>query len=345
MDGKLMSAETNSANTTQAPAADRTDPDRNLALELVRATEAAAIACARYMGFGDKEQVDQAAVDAMRPVLGSVRMNGVVVIGEGEKDEAPMLFNGEQIGDGTGPDLDIAVDPVDGTTLTAKSLPDAVSVLGVSPRGTMLDPGPAVYMQKLVVPAAVAGQVDLDAPIADTLRAIARHADRKVSDLTVAVLDRPRHEALVSEIRAAGARIRFLPDGDVGGAIMAAAPETGVDLLVGIGGTPEGVLAACALRCLGGEMLGRLIARNDTERQAALEGGYDLERILTTSDLVSSDNVFFAATGVTDGALLKGVRFGSHQVITHSLSMRSRSGTIRLIEGRHDPDRSLLINY
>jgi fructose-1,6-bisphosphatase II len=349
MDVILMSAEPNSANSNQTPGADRsanqTDPDRNLALELVRATEAAAIACSRYMGFGDKEQVDRAAVDAMRPVLGSVRMNGVVVIGEGEKDEAPMLFNGEHVGDGTGPDLDIAVDPVDGTTLTAKSLPDAVSVLGVSPRGTMFDPGPAVYMQKLVVPAAVAEQVDLDAPIGDTLQKIARHADRRVSDLTAAVLDRPRHEALVKEIRAAGARIRFLADGDVAGAIMAAAPETGVDLLVGTGGTPEGVLAACALRCLGGEMLGRLIARNDSERQAALEGGYDLQRILTTSDLVSSDNVFFAATGVTDGALLEGVRFRSHQVITHSLSMRSRSRTIRLIEGRHDPDRSLLINY
>ena len=344
-----MSAETNNANSDQSPSAgpraNQTDPDRNLALELVRATEAAAIACSRYMGFGDKEQVDRAAVDAMRPVLGSVRMNGVVVIGEGEKDEAPMLFNGEQVGDGTGPGLDIAVDPVDGTTLTAKSLPDAVSVLGVSPRGTMFDPGPAVYMQKLVVPAAVAEQVDLDAPIADTLGKIARHADRRVSDLTAAVLDRPRHEALVNEIRAAGARIRFLPDGDVAGAIMAAAPKTGVDLLVGTGGTPEGVLAACALRCLGGEMLGRLIARNDTERRAALEGGYDLARILTASDLVSSDNVFFAATGVTDGALLRGVRFESHQVITHSLSMRSRSRTVRLIEGRHDPQRSLLINY
>jgi fructose-1,6-bisphosphatase II len=325
--------------------ADSADPDRNLALELVRATEAAAMACARYMGFGDKEQVDQAAVDAMRPVLGSVRMNGVVVIGEGEKDEAPMLFNGERVGDGTGAELDIAVDPVDGTTVTAKSLPDAVSVLGVSPRGTMFDPGPAVYMQKLVVPGAVAGQVDLDAPIADILRTIARHGDRKVSDLTVAVLDRPRHEALVKEIRAAGARIRFLIDGDVAGAIMAVTPGTGVDLLAGTGGTPEGVLAACALRCLGGEMLGRLIARDDTERRAALDGGYDLDRILTTVDLVSGNDVFFAATGVTDGALLKGVRFETHQVITHSISMRSRSGTIRLIEGRHDPDRSGLINY
>jgi fructose-1,6-bisphosphatase II len=321
------------------------DPDRSLALELVRATEAAAIACSRYMGFGDKEQVDQAAVDAMRPVLGSVRMNGIVVIGEGEKDEAPMLFNGEHVGDGSGPDVDIAVDPVDGTTLTAKSLPDAVSVLGVSPRGTMFDPGPAVYMQKLVVAGAVAGQVDLEAPVVDTLRTIARNTDRKVADLTVAVLDRPRHEALVSQIRSAGARIRYLPDGDVAGAIMAATPGTGVDALMGTGGTPEGVLAACALRCLGGEMLGRLIARDETERRAALEGGYDLNRVLTTSDLVSGDNVFFAATGVTDGALLRGVRFKSHQVVTHSLSMRSRSGTIRLIEGQHDPDRSLLINY
>jgi fructose-1,6-bisphosphatase II len=344
-----MSANNSSTDSIQIRAADQladsADPDRNLALELVRATEAAAMACARYMGFGDKERVDQAAVDAMRPVLGSVRMNGVVVIGEGEKDEAPMLFNGERVGDGTGAELDIAVDPVDGTTVTAKGLPDAVSVLGVSRRGTMFDPGPAVYMQKLVVPGALAGQVDLDAPIADTLRTIARHGDRKVSDLTVAVLDRPRHEALVKEIRAAGARIRFLIDGDVAGAIMAVTPGTGVDLLAGTGGTPEGVLAACALRCLGGEMLGRLIARDDTEPRAALDGGYDLDRILTTLDLVSGDDVFFAATGVTDGALLKGVRFETHQVITHSISMRSRSGTIRLIEGRHDPDRSGLINY
>jgi fructose-1,6-bisphosphatase II len=344
-----MSLNNSSTDSSQTRAADQladsADPDRNLALELVRATEAAAMACARYMGFGDKEQVDQAAVDAMRPVLGSVRMNGVVVIGEGEKDEAPMLFNGERVGDGTGAEVDIAVDPVDGTTVTAKSLPDAVSVLGVSPRGTMFDPGPAVYMQKLVVPGAVAGQVDLDAPIADTLATIARETDRKVSDLTVAVLDRPRHGALVKEIRAAGARIRFLIDGDVAGAIMAVTPGTGVDLLAGTGGTPEGVLAACALRCLGGEMLGRLIARDDTERRAALDGGYDLDRILTTVDLVSGNDVFFAATGVTDGALLKGVRFETHQVITHSISMRSRSGTIRLIEGRHDPDRSGLINY
>jgi fructose-1,6-bisphosphatase II len=319
------------------PSAIGPDPHRNLALELVRATEAAAINCSRYLGFGDKNQVDAAAVDAMRPVLGTVHMNGVVVIGEGEKDEAPMLFNGERVGDGTGPEWDIAVDPVDGTTLTAKSLPDAVSVLGVSARGTMFNPGPAVYMRKLVVPSHLAARLDLDAPITGTLRTIAAETDRAVSDLTVAVLDRPRHQQLVADIRAAGARIRFLLDGDVAGAIMAVTPGTGVDLLVGVGGTPEGVLAACALRCLGGEMLGQLIA--------ILDAGYDLSRILTTTDLVAGDDVFFAATGVTDGALLKGVRFEPHRILTHSLSMRSRSGTVRLIEGRHVPDRSFLVNF
>jgi fructose-1,6-bisphosphatase II len=343
-----MSMNNSSTDSIQIRAADQpadsADPDRNLALELVRATEAAAMACARYMGFGDKEQVDQAAVDAMRPVLGSVRMNGVVVIGEGEKDEAPMLFNGERVGDGTGAEVDIAVDPVDGTTLTAKSLPDAVSVWGVSPRGTMFDPGPAVYMKKLVVPAPWPDRLILTPSLTFCIR-LPGTATGRCRTLTVAVLDRPRHEALVKEIRAAGARIRFLIDGDVAGAIMAVTPGTGVDLLAGTGGTPEGVLAACALRCLGGEMLGRLIARDDTERRAALDGGYDLDRILTTVDLVSGNDVFFAATGVTDGALLKGVRFETHQVITHSISMRSRSGTIRLIEGRHDPDRSGLINY
>ncbi len=331
--------------TADAPAPVTPDPDRNLALELVRATEAAAINCSRYLGFGDKLQVDAAAVDAMRPVLGSVRMNGVVVIGEGEKDEAPMLYNGERVGDGTGPEWDIAVDPVDGTTLTAKSLPDAVSLLGVSPRGTMFNPGPAVYMEKLVVPGWAAGLVELDAPIGDTLAAIARASERQISELTVAVLDRPRHDQIVAEIRQAGARIRFLLDGDVAGAIMAVTPGTGVDLLVGVGGTPEGVLAACALRCLGGELIGRLLARDEDERRAAVDAGYDLQQILTTQDLVAGDNVFFAATGVTDGALLRGVRFEPHRIVTHSLSMRSRSGTIRLIEGRHDPDRSFLVNH
>lgn len=256
-----------------------------------------------------------------------------------------MLYNGERVGDGSGPEWDIAVDPVDGTTLTAKSLPDAVSVLGVSPRGTMFDPGPAVYMTKLVVPGSAAAVVDLDAPIADNLRQIAGCTGRSISELTVAILDRPRHADLVAAIRAAGARIRFLLDGDVAGAIMAVTPHSGVDLLVGTGGTPEGVLAACALRCLGGQLLGRLIARDDLERRSALDAGYDLTRILTTDDLVSGDNVFFAATGVTDGALLKGVRFEPRQIVTHSLSMRSRSGTVRLIEGRHDPARSLLVNF
>ena len=319
------------------------DPDRNLALELVRATEAAAIHCSRYLGYGDKYQVDAAAVDAMRPVLGAVRMNGVVVIGEGEKDEAPMLYNGERVGTGSGPEWDIAVDPVDGTTLTAKSLPDAVSVLGVAPRGTMFNPGPAVYMAKLVVPGAAASAVDPDAPIGDTLAKIAKASDKAVGELTVAILDRPRHTDLVSAIRAAGARIRFLLDGDVAGAIMAVTPGTGVDLLVGTGGTPEGVLAACALRCLGGEMFGRLVARDEAERRAILDAGYDLDQRLTTRDLVAGDNVFFAATGVTDGSLLRGVRFEPHRITTHSLSMRSLSGTVRLIEGRHDPERSGLI--
>ncbi len=321
------------------------DPDRTLALELVRATEAAAINCSRLLGFGDKDAVDAAAVDAMRPVLGTVRMNGVVVIGEGEKDEAPMLYNAERVGDGSGAEWDIAVDPVDGTTLTAKSLPDAISVLGVSPRGTMFSPGPAVYMRKLVVPSHVADQVDLDAPIGDTLTRIAKVSDRPVSDLTVAVLDRPRHNQIVTDIRRVGARIRFLLDGDVAGAIMAVTPGTGVDLLVGIGGTPEGVLAACALRCLDGELIGRLVARNDDERRTILDAGYDLDQVLTTTELVSGDNVFFAATGVTDGSLLNGVRFESHRITTHSLSMRSRSGTVRLIEGRHDPERSSLANH
>ena len=304
------------------------DPDRNLALELVRATEAAAISCSRLLGFGDKNAVDAAAVDAMRPVLGSVRMNGVVVIGEGEKDEAPMLYNGERVGDGSGPEWDIAVDPVDGTTLTAKSLPDAVSVLGVSPRGTMFSPGPAVYMQKLVVPGYVADQVDLDAPLADTLARIATATDRAVSELTVAVLDRPRHEQLVSEIRQAGARIRFLLDGDVAGAIMAVTPGTGVDMLVGIGGTPEGVIGACALKCLGGELIGRLVARDETERRAILDAGFDLDRVLTTADLVAGDNVFFAATGVTDGAPAQGgpVRAAPdhHPLAVHAVSIGHR---------------------
>jgi fructose-1,6-bisphosphatase II len=313
----------------------REAPDRNLALELVRVTEAAAMAAARKMGFGDKEAVDQAAVDAMRAVLGSVSMSGVVVIGEGEKDHAPMLYNGEEIGDGSPPAVDVAVDPVDGTTLTAKSMPNAISVVALSDRGTMFDPGPCVYMEKLVVGPEAAGTVDFLAPLADNLRAVAKAKGAEVADLTVCILDRPRHEHLVAQIREAGARIKLITDGDVAGAIMAAREGTGVDLLVGIGGTPEAVLAACALKCLDAAMFGRLWPRDDQERQAALDAGYDLDRVLAIDDLVQGDNVFFAATGVTDGELLRGVRFDRRGALTQSLSMRSKSGTTRLIDARH----------
>jgi len=310
-------------------------PDRNLALELVRVTEAAAMAAARKMGFGDKEAVDQAAVDAMRHVLGSVSMTGVVVIGEGEKDNAPMLYNGEEIGDGTLPEVDIAVDPVDGTTLTAKSLPNAIAVVALAERGSMFDPGPCVYMEKLVVGPEAADAVDFEAPLALNLRLVAKAKGARVADLTVCILDRPRHEELVKQIRAAGARVKLITDGDVAGAIMAAREGTGVDMLVGIGGTPEGVITACALKCLDGAMYGRLWPRDDTERQAALDAGYDLDQVLDIDDLVRGDNVFFAATGVTDGELLRGVRFDRRGALTQSLSMRSKSGTSRTIDARH----------
>ena len=323
---------------------DREAPDRNLALELVRVTEAAAMAAARKMGFGDKEAVDQAAVDAMRHVLGSVPMTGVVVIGEGEKDNAPMLYNGEEIGDGTPPEVDIAVDPVDGTTLTAKSLPNAIAVVALAERGTMFDPGPCVYMEKLVVGRDAADAVDFEAPVEDNLRRVAAAKGMEVTELTVCILDRPRHEEdLVGRVRQVGARIKFLLDGDVAGAIMTAREGTGVDVLVGIGGTPEGVIAACALKCLDGALFGRLWPRDDDERRRALDAGYDLDRVLTIDDLVAGDNVFFAATGVTDGELLRGVRFEHQEVLTQSLSMRSRSGAVRLIETRHQLGRSNLI--
>jgi len=310
-------------------------PDRNLALELVRVTEAAAMAGARKMGYGDKELVDGAAVDAMRAVLGSVPMDGIVVIGEGEKDNAPMLFNGEQIGNGQPPAVDIAVDPIEGTSLTAKSQPNALSVVALSDRGTMFNPGPCVYMEKLAVGPEAVSAVDFEAPLAENLARIARARGVHVADLTVAILDRPRHEQIIKEIRGAGARIKLLPDGDVAGAISAAREGTGVDVLVGIGGTPEGVLAAAALKCMEGGIFGRLWPRDDAERQAALDAGYDLDRVLTVEDLVAGENVFFAATGVTDGDLLQGVRFDRRGAVTQSLSMRSKSGTIRLIEARH----------
>jgi fructose-1,6-bisphosphatase II len=280
----------------------------------------------------------------MRPVLGSIQMNGVVVIGEGEKDNAPMLYNGEQVGDGSDPQVDIAVDPVDGTTLTAKSLPNAIAVVALAERGTMFDPGPCVYMEKLAVGRDAADAVEFEAPVEENLRRVAAAKGMEVADLTVCVLDRPRHEEeLIGRVRATGARIKFLLDGDVAGAIMSARQGTGVDVLVGIGGTPEGVITACALKCLDGALFGRLWPRDDGERRAALEQGYDLDRVLTIDDLVAGDNVFFAATGVTDGELLRGVRFEHREVVTQSLSMRSRSGAVRLIETRHQLGRSNLI--
>jgi fructose-1,6-bisphosphatase II len=317
--------------------------DRNLALELVRVTEAAAIAAGRFMGRGDKERVDQAAVDAMRPVLGSIAMDGIVVIGEGEKDEAPMLYNGEQVGDGSAPEVDVAVDPVDGTTLTAKALPDALAVLAVAERGTMFDPGPCVYMEKLAVAGDVADAVDFEAPIEDNLAAIAKARGKGADDVTVAMLDRPRHEELARRVLSTGARIKYMLDGDVAGSIMAADDRSIVDVLVGTGGTPEGVISACALKCLDGAIFGRLYPRDDGERQAALDAGYDLDRILTIDDLVSGDDVFFAATGVTSGELLEGVRYTARRVLTQSLSMRSKSGAVRVIDGRHHTARSNLI--
>jgi fructose-1,6-bisphosphatase II len=280
----------------------------------------------------------------MRPVLGQIAMDGVVVIGEGEKDNAPMLYNGERVGSGSPPQVDIAVDPVDGTTLTAKSLPNAIAVVALAERGTMFDPGPCVYMEKLAVGGDAADVVDFEAPIEENLRRIAKAKGSDVTELTVCILDRPRHEEeLVGRVRATGARIKFLLDGDVGGAILAADESSTVDVLVGIGGTPEGVIAACAMKCLDGAIFGKLYPRDDGERQAALDAGYDLDKVLTTDDLVSGDDVFFAATGVTDGELLRGVRYTPQRVLTQSLSMRSKSGAIRIIEGRHHAQRSNLI--
>jgi fructose-1,6-bisphosphatase II len=323
--------------------AERAGIDRNLALELVRATEAAALNASRYLGRGDKEMVDQAAVDAMRPVLNTIAMRGTVVIGEGEKDEAPMLYNGEEVGDGTGPEVDFAVDPVDGTTLTAKSLPNALSIVAVAERHTMFDPGPCVYMEKIAVAGDLADVVDLTAPIETNLAHIAKARGSTVQELTVCILDRPRHEELVTRVREAGSRIKFLLDGDVAGAITAASPDSGVDLMVGIGGTPEGVLAACALKCMAGAFFGRLYPRDDDERDRAVEAGYDLGKVLTLDDMVRSNNVFVAATGVTDGELLRGVRYAPDRAVTHSLSMRSLSGAVRLIETRHRTSTSNLV--
>jgi fructose-1,6-bisphosphatase II len=317
-------------------------PDRNLAMELMRATEAAALAAGRWMGRGDKNAADGAAVEAMRVVLSSVQMEGIVVIGEGEKDEAPMLFNGEQIGDGSPPSMDIAVDPVDGTTLTALGRGGAIAVIAMSERGTMFDPGPCVYMEKLAGGEEIADLLDLDRPLPETLKLIAERKGGSVGDVTVVMLDRPRHEDAMREVREAGGRIRLITDGDVSAALLAVSDRSPVDLLWGIGGTPEGVLSAAALKSMGGAMLGRLWPRNDEERSAALDAGYDLDRILTADDLCSGDDVFFSATGVTDGDVLQGVRYRGNGATTESLVMRSRSGTVRRVHARHD--RSKLRN-
>jgi fructose-1,6-bisphosphatase II len=314
-------------------------PDRNLALELVRVTEAAALAAARWVGGGDKNGADGAAVDAMRHMLATVEMDGVVIIGEGEKDEAPMLFNGEHIGTGQGVEVDIAVDPLEGTELCAKGQPNALAVVAASERGTMFDPGPCVYMEKLACGPDVPEELDIDAPIEETLETVARAKHVRPRDLMVVILDRPRHDEMVKRIRAVGTRIKFIPHGDVSGALMAASPDTGVDLLWGIGGTPEGVLSAAAFKCLGGQFQGKLWPRDDDERRAAVEAGYDLDRVLPLDDLVRGDNTFFAATGVTDGELLRGVRYGREGARTQSLVMRSRSGTVRTLQATHSMDK------
>jgi len=314
-------------------------PDRNLAMELVRVTEAAAMAAARWMGRGDKEGADGAAVDAMRLVLSSVAMEGIVVIGEGEKDEAPMLFNGERIGTGEPPATDIAVDPIDGTTLTSLGRGNALSVIAVSERGSMFNPGPCVYMEKIAAGPEAAEVIDIRRSATENLEAIARAKGEQVRDLTAVILDRDRHAGIIDEVRAAGARIRLISDGDVAGAISTAWPESGADVLFGIGGTPEGVIAAAALKCMGGAMQGRLWPRNDGERQAAVDAGYDLGAVLTTDDLVGGDNCFFAATGITDGELLRGVHYDGHGATTQSLVMRSKSGTVRRIDARHRLDK------
>ena len=310
-------------------------PDRNLALELVRVTEAAAMAAGRWVGRGDKNGADGAAVNAMRQLIGTVSMNGVVVIGEGEKDDAPMLYNGERVGSGSGPECDVAVDPIDGTRLTALGMTNAISVMAVSERGSMYDPSAVFYMEKLVTGPEAADVVDLTAPVADNIRAVARAKRESADDVTVVILDRPRHGALVAEIRATGARIKFITDGDVAGAIMAIREGTGVDLLVGIGGTPEGVVTAAAVKCLGGVIQGRLWPRDDDERERAISAGHDLDRVLFTDDLLHGEDVFFVATGITDGELLQGVRYRAGGARTESLVMRSRSGTIRRIESEH----------
>lgn len=315
------------------------DPTRNLALELVRVTEAAALAAGRYMGRGDKEAADGAAVKAMRIVLQTIDMNGIIVIGEGEKDNAPMLYNGENVGNGSGADFDVAVDPIDGTRPLAFGRSNSLATVAIAPRGTMFDPGPFVYMNKLAVGPQAKGVIDIEKPITDNLRAIAKAKSKDVEDLTTIVLDRPRHNDVIAEIREAGARIRLIPDGDVAGALMTAWPNSGVDVLIGVGGTPEGVIAACALRAMGGEIQGKLYARDEDELRRGREAGYDFDKVLTMDDLVSSEDVFFTATGITDGELLKGVRYFGTNASTDSLVVRGMTGTVRQIIATHQIDK------
>ncbi|MEQ6902501.1 class II fructose-bisphosphatase [Nocardioides sp. YIM 152588] len=322
---------------TDALAVEPPAPDRNLALELVRVTEAAAMAAGRWVGRGDKNGADDVAVQAMRVMISTIGMDGTVVIGEGEKDNAPMLYNGESVGDGTGPACDVAVDPIDGTTLTAKGMTNAVSVLAVSPRGSMYDPSAVFYMEKLVTGPEAADVVDIRYPVAENIHQVAKAKGSNPSDVTVVLLDRPRHSQLVDDIRATGARIKFISDGDVAGAIMAGRPDTGIDLLMGVGGTPEGIITACAMKCIDGVIQGRLWPTDDEERQRAIDAGHNLDpdHVLTTDDLVTGDDCFFVATGITDGELLKGVRYRAGGAVTQSLVMRSRSGTTRTITSEH----------
>jgi fructose-1,6-bisphosphatase II len=310
-------------------------PDRNLAFDLVRATEAAALAAARFVGRGDKNGADQAAVDAMRLMFNSIDLDGIVIIGEGEKDQAPMLYNGERVGTGTPRAVDVAVDPIDGTRLVARGEANALSVVAVSERGTMFDPGPCVYMEKIAAGPEGGRAIDLTAPIEDNVRNVAKARGMDVQDITVTILDRDRHQEAIARVRKLGARVRLISDGDVAGAIMAAKRGTGIDLLYGIGGTPEGVIAAAALRCLGGAIQGRLWPRDQEERRAAIAAGYDLDRVLTTEDLVRGEDVFFAATGITDGAMLQGVRYGPGGATSESIVMRALSGTTRVIRSEH----------
>ncbi len=315
------------------------DPTRNLALELARVTEAAALSAGRFMGRGDKEAADQAAVNAMRIVLQTVDMNGVIVIGEGEKDNAPMLYNGEQVGNGSGPDVDVAVDPIDGTRPLAFGRSNSLATVAIAPRGSMFDPGPFVYMNKLAVGPEAKGVINIERPITENLKAIAKAKHKDVEDLTTIILDRPRHDAMIAEIRKAGARIRLIPDGDVAAALMTAWPDSGVDVLFGVGGTPEGVIAACALRAMGGEIQGKLYARDEDEKRRGQEAGYDFDKVLTMDDLVSSEDVFFAATGITDGELLTGVRYLGDGATTDSLVVRGLTGTVRQISATHRIDK------